>query len=130
MPRLFVVTIAAIAIGDLLFGAVSLRYLPASIPVHWNWQGEVDRYGSPWEVALAMPAVALLLGAVLIAASRLSIAEIKASAEGESQFRRVFGMFSVATVAAVVAMHLALILFALDWPIRVDRAALFVWSLR
>lgn len=40
--------------------AVSYAFLPERIPIHWNFRGEIDGWGSRWTVFL-MPAVMLLL---------------------------------------------------------------------
>ena len=46
--------LAALWGGSLLL----LRRLPARVPVHWNLQGQADRWGSPLEAALLLPALA------------------------------------------------------------------------
>jgi uncharacterized membrane protein len=46
--------LAALWGGSLLV----LRRLPARVPVHWNLQGQVDRWGTPLEAALLLPALA------------------------------------------------------------------------
>jgi uncharacterized membrane protein len=40
--------------------AVSYTFLPERIPIHWNFRGEIDGWGSRWTVFL-MPTVMLLL---------------------------------------------------------------------
>ena len=44
----------------LLWGASFLAFprLPGRVPVHWNLQGQVDRWGSPWEATVLVPALA------------------------------------------------------------------------
>jgi uncharacterized membrane protein len=39
--------------------------LPASVPAHWNFAGQIDRYGAPWEAAFLLPGVMLLVAALL-----------------------------------------------------------------
>jgi len=46
--------LAALWGGSLLV----LQRLPARVPVHWNLQGQVDRWGTPLEGALLLPALA------------------------------------------------------------------------
>ncbi len=43
-----------------LWGASVLAFprLPGRVPVHWNLQGQVDRWGSPWEATVLAPALA------------------------------------------------------------------------
>ncbi len=54
-----------------LLGAWLLLILPARVPVHWNAQGEVDRYGSALEGALLPPAIATFLTLVFSFLPRL-----------------------------------------------------------
>lgn len=37
------------------------QILPERVPVHWNWQGEVDRYGSKFEGTMIVPLTLTLL---------------------------------------------------------------------
>ena len=46
--------LAALWVGSLL---VAPR-LPARVPLHWDLHGEVNGWGSPWEAALLLPALA------------------------------------------------------------------------
>ena len=50
---------------------VALLVLPAEIPVHYNAAGEVNRWGSKYEMLL-LPLVTLLMGAFLLKVSRWS----------------------------------------------------------
>lgn len=43
----------------LLVGLVALPQLPEQVPIHWNFQGEVDGYGPRWLAVLLMPAISL-----------------------------------------------------------------------
>ena len=49
-----------VAASWLFAGWLYLR-LPASVPVHWNLQGQADRYGSRVEATLIVPAIATLM---------------------------------------------------------------------
>lgn len=37
----------------------------ATIPVHWNWRGEIDRYGGKWEGLALLPLITLGLALLL-----------------------------------------------------------------
>lgn len=42
--------------------------IPAKVPVHWNWEGQVDRYGSKNElllIAILLPAISYLIFTLL-----------------------------------------------------------------
>src|SRR5687767_9571462 len=43
----------------LVFSAAVYAQLPEEIPVHWNLQGEADRYGGRLEGAFLLPLIAL-----------------------------------------------------------------------
>ena len=64
MPRLRYLPI--ILVGLLLFSSVFVyQALPDQVPAHWNFKGEVDRYGSRLEGAFAVPVATALLYALL-----------------------------------------------------------------
>jgi uncharacterized membrane protein len=54
-----------------LLGLWLLARLPASVPVHWNLEGQPDRYGSPFEGALLVPVIATVILALLVYLPRL-----------------------------------------------------------
>lgn len=57
-----VVFIVAI-VSSFLIAALTYPRLPEMVPVHWNFQGEVDRYGSRLEAVLVGPiAIAAIAG--------------------------------------------------------------------
>jgi uncharacterized membrane protein len=47
-------------------GAISWPYVPERLPVHWNLQGEVDRYGGKLEGLFLLPLVTLGLYLLLL----------------------------------------------------------------
>jgi uncharacterized membrane protein len=47
-------------------GALSWPYVPERLPVHWNLQGEVDRYGGKFEGLFLLPLVTLGLYVLLL----------------------------------------------------------------
>lgn len=49
-----------------LAGALSWRYVPERLPVHWNLQGEVDRYGGKFEGLLLLPIITFGLYLLLL----------------------------------------------------------------
>ena len=53
-------------LGDWSLGIWAIVTSPAQVPLHWNWQGEVDRYGSPWELGLLPPIVLTVTLTVLL----------------------------------------------------------------
>jgi uncharacterized membrane protein len=54
-------------VGALVAGLISFLYrlsLPESVPMHWGFNGQPDRYGSKWEALLFVPVFMVFLGAV------------------------------------------------------------------
>lgn len=49
-----------LALTNLIGFAVGVAFLPAQVPVHFDWQGIVDGLGSPW-VFLGLPALAAVI---------------------------------------------------------------------
>jgi uncharacterized membrane protein len=45
---------------------VAMQYVTGPIPVHWNAQGQVDRYGDPFQALFMLPLVALGLYLLLV----------------------------------------------------------------
>ena len=59
--------IAALLIVTTLIGAlIFYPDLPSRIPMHWNWRGQVNRYGDKWEIFL-MPAAMVIVGLLFAA---------------------------------------------------------------
>ena len=52
------------------------RYLYNTIPMHYNWNGEIDRWGSKWEWLVLLPYFVVILGTDLLM-SLINISEPK-----------------------------------------------------
>ncbi len=65
-------TLAAIALaGDAVLSAVLYRLLPERVPLHWNFAGHADRYGSKLELVLFGPLGIACIWALLLLLSRI-----------------------------------------------------------
>jgi uncharacterized membrane protein len=53
--------------ADLVASFALLGRLPERVPVHWNFHGEVDRWGSRWELLLFGPPLLVFLWALFAA---------------------------------------------------------------
>ena len=53
-----------LALAALVAFIVAYPHLPEQMPIHWNWRGEVDGYGSRWALLLMGPG--LMLGAITL----------------------------------------------------------------
>lgn len=49
--------ILLVLLCDLLFGLWAWQRMPSRVPVHWNFSGQPDGWGPPWENALVMPLI-------------------------------------------------------------------------
>lgn len=61
--------------------AIAMMFLPEQIPVHYGWDGQIDRWGSR-EEALILPALTTGLGLLIWAGSRWAAKRSKAAERG------------------------------------------------
>ena len=47
ISRRHLIWLSVLVAADVLLSAFSVWTLPVRIPLHWNFQGQIDRYGSP-----------------------------------------------------------------------------------
>ncbi len=52
---------AGLLILSIFLGVYFYQHFPATVPIHWNWQGEVDSYGSAAFGAFLLPGVMLVM---------------------------------------------------------------------
>jgi uncharacterized membrane protein len=92
--------------------AASWPYVPERIPVHWNLQGEVDRYGGKFTGLLLLPLATLGLYALFLVLPRFD--------PGRANYRTFAGAYNViriALVAFLAALYTATVLAAFGQPI-------------
>lgn len=106
-PLLIIVAFAA--------AAVAWTQLPEQVPVHWNFEGDVDRYGSRFEGALLVPAMMLFVWGMLRTLPKLDPKRAN-YARMESTWEFVITL----TLAAMLALHLALLGSSLGYPVPID----------
>ena len=102
----------ALLLADVAFGLWALPRLPERVPVHWNLAGEADRYGAAWENALLMPAIAIVLWAVLLV---LPLAD--PLRRNYARFPETLKLFRWLVPLTVVAFHLVVADGSLGAPI-------------
>ncbi|MCP8970840.1 SdpI family protein [Ectobacillus ponti] len=66
--RIYMSVLALITIGIGVWGHF---HLPDTLPIHWNWQGEVDGYGSKYSVIFGFPIIAVVLYVMRVATPKL-----------------------------------------------------------
>ena len=91
-------------VGSALFSVAMYSRLPARMPVHWNFHGEIDRYGSPLEGAFFFPAMMLLLWGIM----RL-LPRIDPRRANYAKFADTYSLLVNSLMALFAVMHVALI---------------------
>jgi uncharacterized membrane protein len=99
---------------DLVIAAlVSLMFLasaslwstaPESIPVHWNLQGDVDRYGGKFEGLMLLPLIAVGISLLL-----RFIPAMDPKKENFAQFGKVYSIIRVAVTLLMAVIHVAIL---------------------
>jgi uncharacterized membrane protein len=108
----------------LVFSAVVYPRLPARMPVHWKWSGEVDRWGGRLEGAFLLPIIGLALWGLFRVLPRID--PRRANYE---RFQGTYELFVNALITALVAFHVVVLGVGLGWPISMTRAVSVVIGL-
>jgi uncharacterized membrane protein len=116
------IVMAALLLLDVMLSSVFVWAMPAQIPVHWNSRGEIDRYGSPWELAIVFPVIIAVVAGLLIALSSVARSSLERSG-------RTYGRIAIAIITTIVGLHAVTFLAAANRPINVISAVLFVIGL-
>ncbi len=90
--------------------------LPERSPVHWNLAGEVDRYGSRLEAALLLPAMMLVLAALIPV-----LPKIDPRGANYEKFRPTYHLVMNAVLTFMLVVHGVLLAAALGHPVPVTR---------
>ena len=94
----------AVLVGVLLVASVFVyQALPDKVPAHWDFQGEVDRYGSRLEGAFALPVATELLYALLSVILRLQ--ENAAAPEARVRVIAMVAYFKTCEVLLLGSMY-------------------------
>lgn len=83
-----------------MFGAAALFWgrAPERIPVHWNFQGQVDRFGGKFEGLLLLPLIALGVYLLLLLAPRID--------PGRANYARFQGAYTAIRIAILALLAL------------------------
>jgi uncharacterized membrane protein len=96
--------------------AAAWSRLPERVPIHWNFRGEVDRWGGRLEGAFLLPIIALALWLVL---PRLPLIDPRRASF--DKFRDSYELIIAATIGFLFAVHCAVIATALGHPVPMGR---------
>jgi uncharacterized membrane protein len=117
IPRAHLFIVILILLADALLSAMLYPHLPARVPTHWNWRGQVDGYGPAWMDALLLPVVSWALMTLLLLAPRLGLLR-----SNFALFARTYGRICVTLAAALLAIQVIVLFKVLGWPIPIERA--------
>lgn len=102
--------------ASVLFSVIVYPRLPATMPVHWGIGGDVNGYGPRAEGAFVLPALMLVMWAVMRYLPR-----IDPRRANYAKFADTYDLLLNSFVALLAVMHLALVGTALGWPISMKR---------
>lgn len=88
---------------------------PERIPVHWNLQGEVDRYGGRFEGLLLLPLMGL--GAYLL---MLGLPYLDRKRANDELFRGPWIVMRLTILALLFVIHTCIILMVFGYPINMN----------
>lgn len=94
-----------------LTGIIVYPYLPDKIPMHWNFKGEIDRYGSKFEGTFAIPIMVLIIYLGL-----LYLPYIDPKRENYPKFEKVYQVIKYLFVIVFSILHYSVIISALGGP--------------
>ncbi len=90
----------AILTAMFVLALVTWPSAPDRLPVHWNWAGEVDRYGGRFEGLLAMPLIATAVYLLLRIAPRIDPG--RANYPG---FRGVYAFIRIVILTVMASLY-------------------------
>lgn len=99
--RILMIAAAALA------SAVAWSGMPDLVPLHWNWRGEVDRYGSRTVALVLMPMIMLGVWALM----RL-LPRIDPFRENYAKFAGTYELLIDTVLAMMLVIHVAVLLGA------------------
>ena len=96
-------------VGMFLLAALTWSTAPDRIAVHWNFSGEVDRYGGKFEGLLAIPLVALAVYLLL-----LFLPRIDPGRANYASFARAYTVIRFAVLGLISAVYGMMLLWMRD----------------
>lgn len=88
---------------------------PEGIPVHWNIQGEVDRYGGRFEGLLGIPLLALAVYALMLVVPRFDPGRAN-----YAQFGAAYGTLRLALLAVLAVLYGVVLLWVWGYEVQVE----------
>lgn len=108
---------AAVILATLAATIVAYPQLPATVPLHWDIQGQVNGWGSKWTLFLFGPGMMLFIVLLFAALPWLSPKKFEVDS-----FRATYLYMMVVLVALLAYFHVLIVTAALGLAIDVSRA--------
>lgn len=102
----------AVIAGMWIVAALAWGSTPDRVPVHWNWQGEVDRHGGKVEGMLLLPAMTLGIYLLFLVLPRMDPA--RANYE---KFAWTYGIFRLVFTVSMALIYGVMLLSANGYPV-------------
>lgn len=121
IPHGYLVTTGILLIVSLGVAAWFEQTLPEQVPVHWNLQGQADRYGPSWQATWL--ASGILFGIVFL---MLVLPMMGPFQKNFEQFRGTYGLIVVAIATAFLGLQIVIGLSAKGAGINIGSGICFV----
>lgn len=99
-----------------LVGVVFRDRLPEQVPMHWNLQGEVDRWGPRGQALVLMPGIGLLLAGLLVVLPR-----IDPRRESHALHGHAYRLVGNALLLFLAGMHLVVLAASAGYAVPMNR---------
>jgi uncharacterized membrane protein len=116
MPRIHIWILVIFVTLAFVTGGIVYPHIPNPAPVHWNWRGEADGFGSPSMDTFVVPGAMLFLAALMVFFPLVSSFK-----ESFAKFSRILGRLAVTVIVCFFVIHCVLLLVALGWHVQVTR---------
>ena len=106
-----------IIIATFLLGILMYNKLPESIPIHWNFAGEVDGYGNKFIGTFMVPLIMIALWLAMI-----YLPKIDPKKENYNKFDKSYKLFQSILLTFFFIIQIIVILSAMGYNISINRA--------
>ena len=105
-----------IIIASFLVGILSYNKLPDIIPMHWNFAGEIDGYGSKFIGTFIMPLIMIVIWLGMI-----YLPKIDPKKENYNKFDKSYKLFQSILLTFFFIIQIIVVLSAMDYDISINK---------
>lgn len=106
--------ILAVILLAFLFNLTIFAHLPDKIPLHWNFRGEVDSYGSKY-MSFMFPAWMLV-----IYLGMMYLPRFDPKREAYTKHAKAYEVIRASIIFFLFTLYVASMVFALGYPVKID----------